>query len=352
MSPNNESLWRELQQATLVVGEAPVPSISSPWYVKLLMALSGWLAAILVLIFLAVSFDVIFQEPPISALIGVGMIAAAYGFFRTQVSEFMEHIALAVSFAGQMLIGWVIFELTIEANAWLLLAAMQLLLALVIPNTLHRFLCALCFTLCACAGTLLVGIVGIIPSLLMALAAWLWVNEFSYPKWLSDINALGYGLLLGLVITACVNWYGDVSYWFNDPNIFRIIPPPWLDAVLTGLVLCYVANHIVSRLGFPLVSLLSLWMYVLIALVCAATMYAPGISLAVLILLLGFYGSNRQLLGLGIASLLCYVSYYYYQLDTSLLLKAQSLLLLGVVLLAARWALVRGAKTQQGVIHE
>ena len=48
-----------------------------------------------------------------------------------------------------------------------------------------------------------------------------------------------------------------------------------------------------------------------------------------------------RLLGLGIASLLFYISSYYYLLDATLFAKAQTLLIVGLVLLAVRWLMVR-----------
>jgi len=56
-----------------------------------------------------------------------------------------------------------------------------------------------------------------------------------------------------------------------------------------------------------------------------------------MIVLLGFANGNRVLVGLGIASLLFYVSGYYYLLDATLLVKSGVLAATGAVLIAARW---------------
>jgi uncharacterized membrane protein len=55
------------------------------------------------------------------------------------------------------------------------------------------------------------------------------------------------------------------------------------------------------------------------------------------IICFGFFCANRVLLGLGIVSLLFYISSYYYLLDTTLLDKSQSLLVVGLILLFVRW---------------
>lgn len=58
-------------------------------------------------------------------------------------------------------------------------------------------------------------------------------------------------------------------------------------------------------------------------------------------MLLGFASSNRVLLGLGVTSLLFYISSYYYTLEATLLVKSRTLLIVGLLLLAARWLMTR-----------
>ena len=73
------------------------------------------------------------------------------------------------------------------------------------------------------------------------------------------------------------------------------------------------------------------------------SLQANGISIGLMIILLGFAGCNRVLLGLGVYALLLYVSAYYYFLDATLLEKSLTLLVIGVVLLLTRWGFVRSA---------
>ncbi len=50
--------------------------------------------------------------------------------------------------------------------------------------------------------------------------------------------------------------------------------------------------------------------------------------------------SQRVLLTLGIAALVGYIFWYYYQLDTSLLIKSISMFVIGVAILLMRWLLI------------
>jgi uncharacterized membrane protein len=56
---------------------------------------------------------------------------------------------------------------------------------------------------------------------------------------------------------------------------------------------------------------------------------------------LGYANGNRVLAGLGILVLLGYLSYYYYSLETTLLIKSILLMAVGSLLLGVRLALHR-----------
>jgi uncharacterized membrane protein len=69
--------------------------------------------------------------------------------------------------------------------------------------------------------------------------------------------------------------------------------------------------------------------------------------------LLGYANANRVLTGLGVFSLIAYLSLYYYQLQATLLVKSASLIATGMVLLIARFVLVMlwPATEQEGENH-
>jgi uncharacterized membrane protein len=67
-----------------------------------------------------------------------------------------------------------------------------------------------------------------------------------------------------------------------------------------------------------------------------------------MIVLLGFANANRVLAGLGIASLLVYVSSYYYLLDVTLLAKSAVLAATGAALLGARWIVLNVVMPKEG----
>jgi len=76
-------------------------------------------------------------------------------------------------------------------------------------------------------------------------------------------------------------------------------------------------------------------------------MGAPGVSMAVLWLVLGHALARRGLLAFGVLALVAYLARFYYQLDSTLLQKSLMLGATGAWLLVAAWAL--GAWARRGV---
>ena len=107
------------------------------------------------------------------------------------------------------------------------------------------------------------------------------------------------------------------------------------------MVTLYVVWHLLQRYGQAISERLSITALLGTLLLCAVSMEVQGITVGMFIILLGFAGANRVLLGLGIVSLLFYVSSYYYLLDATLLAKSQTLLIVGLVLLILRWLMLR-----------
>jgi len=85
------------------------------------------------------------------------------------------------------------------------------------------------------------------------------------------------------------------------------------------------------RLGAPLA----------LAIAAVGWMGAPGVSLALLWLVVGFAMRHRSLMGFGVLALLAYLMHFYYLLDSSLLHKSFVLGATGAWLLASAWVLKR-----------
>ena len=355
MSRLDEQLWETLLKAGLVQGEAPATdTIESPWYVKGILAFSGWLAAMFLLGFVGVGFQFIMESGLASLITGGVMMAAAYAVLRIPKNEFVEHLALAMSIAGQALAIWAFYEMldTHGALLWALVALLQVLLAVVMPNYVHRVLSSYAAAIAVSMTLASMRVPYLAHGLVMLFTAWIWLSEFRYPRHMRRMRAVGYGLALALIqLTGTLLFGQETLHWLAETSDVVIWVPPWVGEMLAGAVMLYVVFKLLQRLGLRLADPVAMIALLGTLLFCGVSLEAYGITVGMTIMLLGFAGTNRVLMGLGIAALLFYMSSYYYLLEKTLLYKSSTLLLVGVVLLAVRWLMLHVASRQKGATH-
>ena len=188
----------------------------------------------------------------------------------------------------------------------------------------------------------------VVSGTVMLLAAMCWLNEFNYPKYMRKIRAIGYGLVLALIQLKGTALFGYRTMgWRLLPNQSELWPT-WLGELLIGAVTLYVVWHLLHRYSQTISAHISIAALLGALLLCAVSMKVQGITVGMVIMLLGFSGANRVLLGLGIVSLLFYISSYYYLLDTTLLEKSKSLFIVGLVLLIIRWLMLHILPVKKG----
>jgi hypothetical protein len=76
-----------------------------------------------------------------------------------------------------------------------------------------------------------------------------------------------------------------------------------------------------------------------VATVCLAAVTTPGVLAAVGLLVLGYARRDALLLAMGTAFFPSFIVVFYYEMETTLLVKSYTLMASGAVLLAARWFL-------------
>ena len=335
MSGLPETTWMTLVQAGIVQGPAPKTEIpESPWYVKGLLAISGWLAACFFLFFIGIGFVAIIKSGPVSFTVGSLMIAGAFAIIRLPKNEFWEHMALALSFAGQGLIVWSFLEIWKNHDEWiwLLVGLLEVFLAIVIPNFVHRVASTSIAAFALSRALSFTGGLSILISLILVLAAYLWLNEFWSVRHLKTVQAFGYGLVLALIELKGSTVFGTMMLGEHSPH-------GHMEDLLAVGVNLYIVWQLLQRYDQPITGRLGMMAVVGTLILGIVSIGAQGITIGMAIMVLGFAGSNRVLLGLGITSLLFFISMYYYQLNATLLVKAQVLLIVGIVLLACRWAM-------------
>lgn len=345
MQQNSIAIWDTLSSKGLVEGERPELVLATPWYIKLLLSLSGWFGALFLVVFIGGTLSQIVgmnieRHPSILAFVGGGLIFFAYTMFKKKQSDFSEHFILALSIAGQAMI---LFSLNLlfsrsatQQGIYLAMALLQAFLMWFVPNYMHRMLTSLFMSLCFSFFFYQVG-EPLIPILVLTfVAAWLWMNEFSLVE-SKKIEAIAYGQTAALVwlkyISLAVPYYFVREFSVDRSLFFNA----WLLHAAVFLILVYVLWKILKEnqnFGNTKVLYLSIAATVALGLL---SLEVKDLMLGVILLLVGFAHSHRLLIGLGIVSSFAFLSHYYYYTGETLMEKAGLLAIFGTGLIISRF---------------
>jgi hypothetical protein len=339
---DREGLWARLREAGAVQGDVPaVAAGRSPWFVRVMLGIAGWIGALFLLGFVGVGFAFVMESKAVSFVLGAAVCAGAAFLYRSAPhSDFMNQFGLAVSLAGQALMGFAVlrwFEHSFSAAA-LALALQQGLLFALVPNFIHRVWTSWTAAYAAVYALGNLGLHAFAPAAVTFGFLWPWLAEFDHPRRGELLRAGGYGLALAAVQTAVMHGGLLALLWQTrdaGPGVL------WAGNLASGLVLVWAVLRLLKREGVGLGEphgRIALTGAVLLALV---SLKAPGVGPAAAILIVGYANGNRVLAGLGVLALLGYLSHFYYALHATLLEKSALLAAAGLALLAARWGLRR-----------
>ncbi len=347
MTTMSEQDWQALADAELVTGSIPPAQYpDSPWYVRGMLGAAGWIAALLLLGFVAVGLAWIMKSEFASTLVGIAMMATAWlMLFKLSRNDFAVQFALAVSFAGQVLFAVGIFGwLGLERDAtlaWLVMALAQAGLAAVMPTSTHRLWSSFAATVAFSMVLYSLHLSFISPAIILAVASWAWLGEFNWPGFGPHLRPMAYGLVLALVAMDVATGAFHPLTGMGVQLAAQNGAAPWAGQLLLGAVLLAVIWVLLRRWQVSIPGPIANAAFVAAILLVLVSLKAPGISVGVCILLLGYAHGNRMLTGLGIAALLLYLSTCYYSLNDTLLVKSQALAISGALLLTLRWLLLR-----------
>jgi len=342
-----EQLWQRLRDAALVEGVVPPTNApDSPWYVRLMLGAAGWIGALFLLGFVGAGLAFVFERAPIAMVAGLVACAGAYAIFRAgRASVLAGQFALAVSLAGQVMFAFGVFGVLDRPGAagWLVIAAFEAALALAMANSVHRVWSAFAAVAALSAAMSSLGVHQLVPGATAVAFAIVWLNEFEWSPHGTIARPIGYGLAAGLLqVDAQILW-GELGTLIGargaEPWAHGL--GRWIGAALVGLAFVYAVWRLLEREGVPPASRAGGGLLAASALLMIASLPAPGVPAALLVVLLAFANGNRPLLGLGLLGLAGYLSHYYYQLQTTLLVKSVVLATTGLLLLAIRYVALR-----------
>jgi hypothetical protein len=223
------------------------------------------------------------------------------------------------------------------------MAGLEVGLFLIVPSFLHRAWSAWAAVVFVWLAAVDAGVGALVPGLLTGAFAWVWLAEANVGRNGERLRAAGWGLALAVLqlpgVSVLVTNLGALS---GDTRSFGDgAAMEWAGAALSAAVLVGVVAWLLTREGRSPASGPGVVALGGAAVLGLATLKAPGLAPAVVVLLVGFAVGSRELAGFGIFALLAYLARYYYILHTTLLVKAVLMLAVGGALLLAWLALRR-----------
>ena len=333
----------------------------SPWFISLFFGMSGILASLFFIGFLTLLLDNTGLLDSTLAVFIIGGILSVIGGFlfynaRIRHSPFWNSLAFAITLAGQGYIAYALLasEIAEPLNIMLLLLV-QLLMTVAIPNFIYRLLSATLALNCLFYllnyyhfSEVSLGLLALITSVTHLQRYTLAV--FIPRKWrmnaLEIMSAMGYAsayVLLSISVYFIAAEYGNSFANFNSLDSYgeAFSYNYYLAQGLLTLASLYAAYLILKRYHIKLLSAAGLLISAAIVLLGIMSIYVSGLLATSLIIIIATANSQRVLLGLGVIASVGYIFWYYYQLDTSLLVKSVSLFVIGIALLLLRWLLIK-----------
>lgn len=314
-------------------------SSETPWYIKFFVGLGGWLGAIFLIIFTTVLLaDYLFSDSSSFLIVGLVLSAITILLSNKEInSYFLNQFNLALFLTGEGLVLYWIFSEIFDVNFRFLLFIIFIFQGVsfyFMNNYAAKFITSLVAIL---SLYLLIGSYGLsftlIPLLFIA-SIILLIKKNNNPISFSTTILLLISPFIKLEFWIEIIDEIDGSIIIIDPVIYNIILSGILSILFTILLNRLFKNSLLNSL--------------IIAIAAGIiNFFIPGITIAITAMFLGFHLSNKFLTGLGIISSIFYISFYYYNLDISLISKSLILIISGLIALLSRWILLK-----KGVIDD
>ncbi len=349
------TLWSKLLEQQLVAGEKPsTDAVHIPWYIRFMQGFAGWLAALFIMVFFGVTFTFLFRSPTSGLLMAIGILCSvgAYTVIRLQKNDFLDQIGMAFSLCGQLMVAIGLFFLAdIEPEpGFLILGVYQLILAWLIPHYAHSLLSTSFGLLALLIFLNLIGFYGIGSALVAILFSFIWLKESSWGKSRTLWEPIGFGVAITIVFSSGFLLTGKYllreairetpSWLFNNAEFISSL---LIALVFVNLVVVLLKEY---KIKFDSkTAILSLLAAVLLVLI---SFKIYGISTGLILVVIGFARQRVTLVVLGAMSVVSFFSWYYYNLQATLLFKSVTLIVLGLVLLIGWFAIntLYGNKTK------
>lgn len=343
---NNEKIWNQLVEAQLADGTMPTTNvIHIPWYIRFMQGFAGWLAALFLLVFFGTAFSFLFHKPTGGLLISIGILCSvgAYILIRFQKNDFFDQLGMAFSLCGQLMVAiGLFFLLKVESKvAFFILGFYQLGLAWLLPQYAHRVLTTSFGLLSVLIGLNLSGFYAIGSAVVAIALSFIWLKEMSWGRLRNIWEPIGYGVAITIIFSSGFLITGKIflreSMRHGSGWLFE--QAELINSVLIALVFVNLVILLLKENKIKLDSKTAILSYVIAVGLVLISFKIYGISTGLLLLIIGFSRQRISLMVLGGFAIVSFFSWYYYNLQVTLLFKSVTLVILGMCLLLGKYIL-------------
>ena len=314
-----------------------------PWYVRAMVGFGAWLGS-LFLLGAVVGASVATTGGGFITL-GLVFIVLAWVVRKTTDNDFTRQATLATSLAGQLLLaGGVAQEASsseIEAFFTTLILTNAVLVAVVADRT-HRFLSVVIIVTSVVSLVYLHEAQTVVPVLAPLLAASVVVLLWAEPTIVaSGLDELLIPVTAGILVSALGCTMLSTLYVLPElMDDFVFYPRPWISTLLFGALLLYAERDVWSGMFGSPDGRGASGAYGVTLILIVTSLPAPGLILALLVMVLGLVHGSRPYTGTGVVFLALFLGTYFYGIDLSMLAKSATLVATGGAVLLARRVLL------------
>ena len=374
-----QDIWTRLRSLGLLAANTTPPLAAparAPWYIQALQAFGGWVASLLLMLFLGLFLAQTLNirrdfEGPL--LIG-GLIMLGIGIPALRVPGVtLRQFGLSSALAGAGALSIALGMMARHTVYWPLLAALGAWAGYPFARSVSFRLIAAVAGFCLLSLGMEFSLWGDIflywdygakhampsASALMAkrlaMAAWWivlclglvwgWLNEKCWIVSRQKACAIA-PMLHGLYIALLAGLIAALSLRYSPGRMFGVMVSSYGLGVAAGVGLVFLTYRLTAAL--PLLSPARLACLAAAAIPLAGGWHLPGVSMALLGMMLSRYTGNKLFLGGTGFFLFTYITYYYYTLSATLLHKSLTLMGVGAVLLALGFMLPKVLSVMSG----
>jgi uncharacterized membrane protein len=308
-----------------------------PWYVRVMVGFSAWLASWMLIGFVVGAAVV--ESEQATLIMGVILVVGAVFARCVSDNDFMTQMALAVSLAGEGLIVFAVYEISDSFEATMFsFIFLEAVLVAFYPDAVHRFLSSASI-FGALAGLLYKWeLQSLLHVIVIGGAAGFIAMVFYERGFLARgqgqlVLPVKWGVLFGQLGVLMLSTIYVLPELGRD---FEFFPFRWVSTLGLGVLLLFLIYRLERSGYFTLARNGKAIVYGACFVLIVAVLKAPGLIMALLLLLLGFARSDRVLLGVAIGFFVVFLAAFFYGIEVTLLTKSLVLVAAGALLLVAR----------------